>query len=68
MLDALALGAFAGEFRARHGHWPSPSDTSEGIAIKSSDLLETKVDDAIFRITVRDGDREPLSVAFLPGL
>jgi hypothetical protein len=35
--------------------------------MKGSDLLETKVDDAIFRITVRDGDREPLSVAFLPG-
>lgn len=68
MLDALALGAFAGDFRARHGHWPSPSDISEGIAMKSSDLLETKVDDAIFRITVRDGDREPLSVAFSPGL
>ncbi len=67
MLDALALGAFAGDFRARHGHWPSPSDISEGIAIKSSDLLETKVDDASFRITVRDVDREPLSVAFLPG-
>src|ERR1700687_3543989 len=67
MLDALALGAFAGDFRARHGHWPSPSDISEGIAMKSSDLLETKVDDATFRITVRDGEREPLSVAFLPG-